>query len=160
MDEPKQPKYITHEQFARQRALRLIRKTPPPTRPPAASQPLDATRAPDIIEIQQGIAATEIEITGPGPVGQQQKIVVRIVGQDRATSNARPSYYELTKARDAEDSNESTYMALAVISLFVPCGFFLAIWPAMGSRGGAKTVALVCIFIHVALALLFFAAWA
>jgi len=138
-EEPQQPvEYISHEEFARRRASRLIRKNPPPTRDP------------DLIQLPSNEQTAEIEVTGPGPEGQRQRVSVRLRGP------RQPSYMGM-HLRAIEESNEKTLFAVALISLFVPFGFLLAIWPAVASKGAGRAVALICIFIHVALFILLLA---
>lgn len=137
-----QPEYISHEEFVRRRALRLIKRNPPPTRDP------------DTIHLPSAdLSAAEVEVTAPGtePIEQRQRVVVRL----RSGSNYAN---RLAHERTAQESNETAYLAVALVSFFVPGGFLLAIWPAVASRGGARILGIICICIHLALVILVLAA--
>jgi hypothetical protein len=139
-DSPK-PRYLTHEEFARQRASKLIRRNPPPVRDPDNIQLPSLPPQPH----QSQQPAAEIEVNAHDKQGNPQKIIVRV---------NLPSRREIPDYRRRYEPDETGLMAAAIISFFVPLGFLLALWPAFAAKGPAKTVAIISLALQMALILL------
>lgn len=101
--------YISHEEYARRRSLKLIRQNQPPPPGPTAEE------------------------------AEEERIVEKV-------SSRNVSFEMDLYNQSIEESREHTLLAVAVISLFVPGGFFLAVWPLISSKR-AWPVALFSIFV-------------
>lgn len=136
-DNPK-PRYMTHEEFARQRAAKLIRRSPPPVRAP------DHVQLPSLPPGQspQSQPAAEVEVDAHDKHGNPQKIVVRV---NLPTRRGAPDY------RRPYERDETGLMVAAVISFFVPLGFLLALYPVFSAKGPARTVGIISFAVQLAL---------
>lgn len=122
--EPQPPRYMTHEEFARERALKRLRKSPP------------VTRDPESTELRSD------EPTQFTPAEQRARL------HERLSPTRGPLEVRLFN-RAVEESRENMLLAVAVISLFIPFGGLLALWPATASRGRAGAVGVVSFFLSI-----------
>jgi hypothetical protein len=141
-EQPDQNKPRTYPKSIRNKTAWLLKRNPPPVRDPDQIElPSLPPREPPRLESR----VPEVEISTYDKDGNPQRIVVRMnVPQRRYVDYRR-----------FQEPDESGLMAAAIISLFVPCGFFLAIWPAIGARGSAKTVAIISIVAHLVIIFLY-----
>jgi len=134
-EQPQQPvEYISHDEFARRRALRLIRQNPPPTRDPIEAEPVI-----------------------PDPVRDEQKAKLLRRLSPFVDLNGPDGNAHLHRAigRAREDSAENALLVAAAVSFFIPFGFMLALWPAISSKGTARTVAIISILMSFVMLVFF-----
>jgi hypothetical protein len=121
---------MTHEQFAREKALKRLRQTPPATRNPESAE----LRSDEPVE----------------PTKEEQR--ARLL--NRLTPTQGPLQLRLFN-RAIDESRENMLLAVAVISIFIPFGGFLALWPAIASKGRAGAIGVVSFFLSIVTLALF-----
>lgn len=133
-----EPKYVTHEQFARERAAARLRRNPPPTRDP------------ETLELRSDPPPPPLD---PQEAARDQK--ARLYDRLSSSRSRAPLEVQLFN-RAMDESRENMLTVVAVISLFVPFGPLLALWPLFGSSGRAGAIAVFSIWIGIIAGLLFY----